>query len=302
MTEITTPERILVGLDLTPGHQASDGLSEANRSMINQVLWLAQKSKASVNFVYVRAQRSGIFTSQSLPSVKTMKAITDTLEGLVARGTELDVEVSTTIREGVVWNELLEEISTTGADLFALSAGAHRQRIFRKDRKGKIARRAIKQSPIPVWLIAPSEKVGIKNILVPIKASQLGENCLDRSRNLRDMTDSEVLLLHCVSYPNDLFLKRQRKPLSSIKAYHDDVKKNAFDGIISLLDEEETHQFKIALSELNVQKAIPSCVEKEEIDLVVIGSAGQKGLVGDTAMSVINRMNTSVWVQRPASC
>jgi nucleotide-binding universal stress UspA family protein len=297
-----TPKNILAGLDLTNGLVANGGLTDADQSMVDQVFWLAQKSDASVHFVYVRPVKAGFFATQPAADPKTAQSVEAVMDELAQRGAETGVHVRTTVREGNVWDELMLEITATGADLFALSAGAHRQRLFRKNRKGKVARRAVKHSPIPVWLIAPSARIGIERVLVPIGHSELAETCLQRSRNLRGMADSEVLLLHCVTYPDDLDLKRRRQPRAEIQAYRDSVKRTAVRDIVSMLDESEASGFKIAVSELDVQTAVPNCAEKEAVDLVVIGSTGHKGLLGDTALTVVNRMNTSVWVQRPISC
>ena len=229
------------------------------------------------------------------------------LHGLAPLLDQLGLTMTVEIRAGHPAIEIISAAQDREADMIAICT--HGRRAVPGDRRGSVADKVLRGSPVPVLAVGPrtalpepSQPVSIRRILVPLDGSPEAEEALPLAIDLAHGLHSEIDLLRVVTpvaghYAQELpggyerEIGRHREKVA--RRYLDDVRGRHKDQVIS------THTASGFAS-----ATIADFIERSHIDLVVMTSHSRyaAGLwtLGGVADSVIDGPVPVVLV-RPAT-
>lgn len=171
---------------------------------------------------------------------------------------------------------------------------------------GSVAENVMKKSPVPVLTInsrrikvPPEDRWEIKHILFPVDFTEQVSKILPHVLNLSEKFGATVHLLHVV---DDAFRWGQ---IYSLAWNRQEVARKAKDIMDGICAEQmqgcPNFEKKVVFGE--TAATILKMVESEQIDLVMMGTHGRKGLghtlFGSVAENVVKQATVPVWVANP---
>lgn len=296
------PGRILVGLSFPEDPWREDfGPSESEAALVDQALTLGKQFGAGLVFV-------SVLEHQDSPVPGHDKTVHDVLrdringyfERLVARCEAADLDVKVVVRAGRAWHRLIEEVNLSRAELVMVCPkrddGPLEQLIH-----GSTTERLLRKCPAPVHVVCGRAHVPPKRILVPIDFSDVSPGCIEVARALAEAGGAEVTVVHGVSYPNEIALRREADGPTLVAAYRQEVQAETRAKASALIGDAD--DMKVTLTDDWIVKALPGLVSDGGYDLVVMGSVGRTGiagfLIGNTAEKIFRTVDASLWVVKP---
>jgi nucleotide-binding universal stress UspA family protein len=136
-------------------------------------------------------------------------------------------------------------------------------------------------------------------ILVGLDASPRSKSVLDAALDLARKTGSKLVLFRAVGIPVELPPEAYALPPDSLAALLEGEARKFLEHEASSVPEELLDGVKVAVG--TPWQAICEVAKQENVDLVMIGSHGYRGidkLIGTTAAKVVNHADRSVLVVR----
>lgn len=137
----------------------------------------------------------------------------------------------------------------------------------------------------------------MKKILVPIDFSEKSNEALDVAVQLSKKNKAIIYLLHCVELPTR-YVTRSASELPEVLFFMK-LAENKISEVSRSLNEQGVKNVSVLLDE-KLSYAVNKIVEKEKIDLVVIGSTGASGmkevLIGSNTEKVVRYCEVPVLV------
>ena len=217
--------------------------------------------------------------------------------------------------------EIIKEAIRGGHDLVIKAASGNKT--FKDHLFGNIAVKLMRKCPCPVLIVKPSEGVSFQKILAPVdpkavreETNKTGEHedlicrkILDISIFMARVENSHLDIFHCWFLPGETLLASGRTRIDPDKLNHMKMlaKKTHTQRINSLTEE---YDLSDIIHSVVVRKGDPGDMivdyaDKNEIDLIVMGTIGRSGMsgliIGNTAEKVIERVNCSVLAIKPAN-
>lgn len=295
------PQRILVGLAFPEDPWTeSFGPSESEEALVDQALTLARHHGASLVFVTVLEHAdSPIPGHENTVHDVLRERIGRHFERLVKRCENANLDVDVVIREGRAWHRLIEEINLTKADLVMVCPkrddGPLEQLIH-----GSTTERLLRKSPAPVHVVCGRAHVPPKRILVPVDFSDVSAGCIEVARAMAESSGAEVTVVHGVSYPNEIALRREANGPELMAEYRKEVHADVRAKAAALIGDAP---MEFTMTDQWIVDALPGLVTEGGFDLVVMGSVGRSGIVGfivgNTAEKIFRTVDASLWVVRP---
>lgn len=259
-------QKILVGIDG----------SEESFNAFKSALSLAKKINASVSVLYVLPL--GVEVSSALSLFTGMKDIfrkgaEKILKEAQSIAEEEGIEVRLKFEEGEPYTKLVDILYAEESDLLVLGksgkGGLARALI------GSTASRAIGASPVDVLVIPKNTTLKLKKMLVPVDGSLYSEEAAMRALELASHLKSEIILLSVVEIPFELY-----ETATDIGKMVEHLKTEAEEFIRKLKSKykEKGIEVKGYVVEGIVEEKILEIAEKEEVDLIIMGSHGKTGL------------------------
>lgn len=259
-------QKILVGIDG----------SEESFNAFKSALSLAKKINASVSVLYVLPLGVEVSSALSLfTGVKDIfrKGAEKILKEAQSIAEEEGIEVRLKFEEGEPYTKLVDILYAEESDLLVL--GKSGKGGLAKALIGSTASRAIGASQVDVLVIPKNTTLKLKKMLVPVDGSLYSEEAAMRALELASHLKSEIILLSVVEIPFELY-----ETATDIGKMVEHLKTEAEEFIRKLKSKykEKGIEVKGYVVEGIVEEKILEIAEKEEVDLIIMGSHGKTGL------------------------
>ncbi|MCV2884543.1 universal stress protein [Aestuariibacter sp. AA17] len=221
------------------------------------------------------------------------------------------VKIATKVLVGRAFEHIIYTASDLKTDLIVIDA----QRGFHslKNSYGSTTKHLMRKSPIPVWTLSENAKSEIPKIAVALDvnvdsedAHQLNNQLIKCAARIAQAQETSVTLLHCWELYGESYLRNwerrdeldiaveMEKERERRKAMCEDAVNKAKDVSVDV---------NIQLLHGNATDQLTLYAEKEQLDLMVMGTVCRTGiagfLIGNTAESVLDRLSCSVLTLKP---
>ncbi len=231
------------------------------------------------------------------------------LEGLGADPARIDINV----RVGNPPIAIIQEVLRGGHDLVVKTARGPDTglsgRLF-----GSTAIKLMRKCPVPVWAFKPAPEIRFPRVLAAVgpppengKGNRLNEDIISLAAAFTRAAAGRLDILHCWRLPGESILSSGRTRISetALEAMRTQAEIRARDHLDASLGVHDLTQVEhqVHLRHGQVGAALPSFIEAEKIDLVVMGSLTQAGIAGlitgSTAEQIFHAANCAVMVVKP---
>jgi nucleotide-binding universal stress UspA family protein len=289
-------------------------------------LAVARRARAALTLVHVHAPLKSVylegaaFLDDSIE--REIKSQQRAYLGVVAerlRAAVPDLKVNADVVEGPIGEVLVHEATSRKVDLVVMTT--HGRGPIGRFWLGSVADELVRQLPMPLLLIQPSEALPdlsrepeMKHFLIPLDGSDLAEQILEPAVGLGKLMGADYTLMRVVkpvmpmNYPVDVSMAAQPVPasLEQIEALQGNLEARAqqyLDELAIRLREEGLRVQTRVEIEQQPGVAILGAVERHEVDLVAMETHGRRGLsrlfLGSVADKVIRGAHVPILVQRP---
>ena len=209
--------------------------------------------------------------------------------------------------------EIIREVLRGGHDLVVKTAQGPDTglsgRLF-----GSTAIKLMRKCPVPVWAFKPAHEISLPRVLAAVgpppengKGNRLNEDIISLAAAFARAAAGRLDIMHCWRLPGESILSTGRTRISetALGAMRTQAEIRARDHLdASLLSQDlKQIQHQTHLLPGRVAAVLPSFIETERIDLVVMGSLTQAGITGlfsgSTAEQIFHVANCAVMVVKP---
>lgn len=288
---------------------SNDALSMA----LDRAAALAESNQASLKVIDVLEELPGdvskLYKSVSRPKLrkKLIEYRLSILDELVARLRETGMQVEIKVLVGTPFIEIIREIMRDRHDLLikpATDSGSHKTILFTSTDM-----HLIRECPCAVWITKPTKARKYARILAAVdpdpgdeEKSRMNAKILEMSTSLAESEKSELHIVHAWVLYEEALLKlligNAERMARDTRVCHQEW----LDELLQnhTLARERTH---VHLLEGKARDVIPMVAERENVELVVMGTLAGTGLpgrlIGHTAEDVLNRVDCSVLTIKP---
>lgn len=299
MSTTMEPKKILLCLAFPENpYQDNFELEEYGRYAFDQARSMAKKVGASLHILVIIENQGNadaeVESKQQEMSRQALRQLTQELEND-------GIEVESTIDQGIAWLEILKHATWTESDWIMLSStrkGASSDGSI----LGSTARKVVRQSKLPVWVVQNSPAKTVKNIAVPVDLTNISGKLTGAGLRLGELLDANVKLVHSVDYSGELACFRYPDAQKRIAEYRQNVQQTAHNKIVEIAGE-NFNSDNILLSNHHITKILPEMVSDGEVDMVVMGSVSRTGIagfvIGNSAEKLLSRLECSLLVMKP---
>ncbi|MDF2153844.1 universal stress protein [Vibrio sp. CAU 1672] len=173
----------------------------------------------------------------------------------------------------------------------------------------------LRKCPCPVWLNRPIAKphhhrrvaVAIDPVVTAPETKALCLRLLELARSIADTCDSRLHIISCWEYQLEHYLQDNvwiKVPEEELNAEIESAKVKHREALQALIDESGlSGEFLIHHLHGTADTEIPDCVEREEIDVLVMGTLARSGIpgfvIGNTAENILQSVNCSLVALKP---
>ncbi len=220
----------------------------------------------------------------------------DEADRLRAAGLDVKVEVCW----GVPWEVVLDLVRRDGYDLCVKPATgqSHAGQVF----FGSTALFLFRRCPCPVWVVGDDGGLPSR-VLAAVDPTTSGRGVANRIVDWAEQVagwSGGAAHVATAWHARAAELLKDDLSATDWKSYVDDARDRAERDLGALLSEREspTPSERVHLLEGTPQEALPRFAEERDVDLIVMGTLGRKGgvgdLLGETAETVIRQVRSSV--------
>jgi universal stress protein E len=293
---------ILVGVDLSSdGRSLSGVLSPPTEEAVRQGLLLAERHGAKLTFTSVLDADNT--TERLIHDAKTNDTnIFDEahalLGQLVQRATQHGLSAEANVLMGKSWLKLIQEVLKSDYDLVIV--GTRHEGLKDRVLFGSTAIKLLRKCPCPVWVTKPSGGLPLASILVAHDLGPVGRQALDIAVAMAQHDDLQLYIIHGV----------EQLPIGDPTGFgvlapdHEKAHQVARDRILVELGGAELSRVPhIRIVNGKPETSILDLIEKNSIDLVIMGTIGRTGirgvLTGNTAERLLPRLPCSLLAVKP---
>lgn len=219
-----------------------------------------------------------------------------------------DLDISARVSTGKYFIEIVRAVILNKGDLLIKAANQSEKGFDSNDFH------IMRKCPKPVWLIKEDQKDKVKQILAAVDLSmeQHAEGraqnrmIMDIATSLSRYEDAELTILSCWSLYGEDALRHgafTRVPAAEVETLLRNEEHEFKESLRILVNEYEEFSFHQRLEKGKPKLLIPEFVNKNDIDIVVMGTIGRSGipgfLIGNTSESVLQAINSSVITLKP---
>lgn len=303
---------ILVGIDLTQYDADILQPSAVAAAVVQHAMWLGAKTSARMTFFTAldlnletlpqldRTEYHDLTTSAERTAAKVLRS-------LVKQAREKGIEAEDKLALGKGWLELVRQALRDRHDLVLI--GTRDRRGLEWMLFGSTAVKVLRRSPCPVWVVKPSSVQDPMKILVTSGLDPAAEEGLRLAAGLAQVTPAIVHLLHVVDFPLDRHWATAL-PDEREKAYRCRVRDRAVKEVEAQIDRAGARSLSPSvqvhlMDEIGIlpDEGILLFLEKEPIDLLVMGTIGRGGIagvmIGNTAERLLPQLSCSLLAVKP---
>jgi nucleotide-binding universal stress UspA family protein len=220
------------------------------------------------------------------------------------------VDVAIELLRGRPATALIQEVLAAGHGLVVRSHDRDQTEAARQ--YGAVDMELLRLCPSPVWLIgrraSPHNPWRVAAAINPnqddVTEHQLNESVLEWALMLKDATGADLTLLHAWTVFGASVL-RSRVPEHEFVAYVETARRTAEEamGTFAKAHADRLNDVRVQLVHGEPERALSEFIDRNGIDLVVMGTAARSGirglLMGNTAERVLQRLRGSVLAVKP---
>ncbi len=284
--------RILVGIDVD--REGASAVTPGSERAALQARNLAKATGGSVTLFHSTWEEDTPDPGIATPPGDVERAVV----GLAEQIREAGVDTSIVYGTDRPWSELVERARAGDVNLVIVGK---RQEYARGERLvGTNARRLIRQSPCPVWVIHPARDPVTRLVLAATDLGPAGDVAVEAAAHVADLVGAELHVVHAYKVPLELQLDRESIGDEEYHAQLAAIDQAARKHIAKSLGREVPASHVGASSP---ERAIRECVWRHQPDLVVLGTVSRSGIaglvMGNTAERIVNEIDTSLLTVKP---
>lgn len=285
--------RVLVATDFSPRAE--------------QALWRAVRlplPRGAVLFVLHVAPRELPLDEAEVEraAMRAVDRVEDRVRELAAQVGRTDLEVRAELARGAPSQEIARVSRADRVELCVV--GRHGAGGFSEALLGSTAERLARESRVPLLIVSSAHGGRYQRPLIALDFDPSGARVLREGLRMAPASGEQVRLVHAypISYGPVL---RYLKPSSGmVKSYEAKIRDAAMHRARVFLRRwhEAGHRFELVLRPLDPRQAILDAAKQAHADLIVVGTAGRRGMsrlvVGSVAAAVLRSAPTDVLVVR----
>jgi universal stress protein E len=301
---------ILVGVDLQSGDRlAADDLSEATRVAIARAIWLAEHTRARLTFYAVLDLSAEGLEELQLEEEQDADTVQDAghavLDELVATARHAGLEADRALGYGRPWEQICKQVQRGGYDLVV--CGTKNRSAASRFLFGGTSMKLMRCCPCPVWVTKPDRIEGDPVVLVASDLGPTGEKALRLAVLGAQLAQAKLLVLHSVERGKDHAMWLKGIPSDDRKQELERKRAEAQRTLQEQLQQTDhrTLPFGVqVLVETGVTEyRVVEAIEEHEVDLLVIGTSGRRGLagwlMGNTCEQLLPQVECSILAVKP---
>lgn len=235
------------------------------------------------------------------------------LNEIAAPFREAEIPIDTKVLAGVPFIEIIRQVLRDGHDLLMKAAGTEerRWRIFTSTEL-----HLLRKCPCPVFLVRPRRSTHFDNILAAVDPFQddqegdpLAQLIMDLATSLAEAEKGTLSIIHTWHLVGEEAMRKSamtKIPKADIDRLVAEERQRNEERLVRLVQlYPGLHPAQVHLVKGPPQDAIVEYVQQVGADLIVMGTIGHTGvqglLIGNTAESVITRVECSVMAVKPAN-
>ncbi len=302
--------KILVGVDLHHGDRAvSKEFGPETRAAINQALELAAHSAGVVTFcavLEISAQTASLIERDHQNLLKTVEDVaSEMLNAEVNAANARGIPADKAVRFGSAWEELAKEACENKHDLVVM--GTRQRDKATRLLFGSTAQKLIRFAPCPIWIVKPEEYREIREIAIATDLSDASIPVLHAAIRAARALNARLYILHVLEQDQLSHLLiagvSEEEIATCQQRLHVDAEAKLH-GQLASTDYRTLQQgLKIEIVVGSPDHAIGDFVAAHEVDLLVIGTHGRRGLegllLGNTAERILPSIHASLLAVKP---
>lgn len=287
-------QRILVGVDLALD---GDALTPGSARAAQQARWLAERAGASITFLHstwadIHEEGHAIRPG---PSGRGLQV----LELLARDAREAGLTAELVVVRDRAWMELIRRVHAAGqGDLVVVA----RRNQLDAGALGGVARKLMRKSPAPVWIVKPDAAVEPRTIVAGTDLTPVGNLAVEIAAELAHLSACELHVVHAWQAPTVVPLVAELDAAPLAAAELAELQRAAEERLDATLRGLPVAAKRHVPCEAP-SRAIRELVEKLAADLLVMGTVSRGGiaglLVGNTAERLLDRVQCSMLTVKP---
>ena len=286
-----TPNHILVGTDFDERGALTEGSANAAR----HALRLAEQCGAKVDFVHSTHRSGEDSTIHGDLNVGRAE-----LAKLQAESAAVTSELVLDDRRPAL--ALIQHVGSGSHDLVVVAKRNHRRRDDRK--LGSVSMMLLRMCPCPVWVIKPEQEMAHNAIAAATDLSAVGDLAIQYGALLANYEPCKLFAVHAWQLPLELQMSHSRIGDEEFRKGTQQIIDAATRHIRAIPAFAELgERGKVLLANSTPSAAILELVEKQNPDLVVLGTVSRGGisgfLIGNTAEKLLYKLDCSLLAIKP---
>jgi len=232
-------------------------------------------------------------------------ALRETAKSIAGTG----VRPRTQLLVGDPFIEVIRDVAANDRDLVVMTADGRRG--LRHRLLGSTASHLVRKCPAPVLVVKPGKRGGFQRVAVAVDPGITEPHQADLSRRLLELgaevakrENAELHVVHAWQLLGEAMLSGRgglsQAEVSDLLSREAEVRRAALEPLLRPL---ASLRPRLHLLKGHAAEAVPRFVERERIDLLVIGSVSRTGiagfLIGNTAERILDAVQCSLLVAKP---
>ena len=295
-------KNILVGVDLAVGSRlVGDELPPPTAEAIERAFWLAKLNSAKLFLLYsldVSPQTQRLIYENPATECTVVDHAKEVLAGIVERAKHEGIEADSLVIFGKSWVNLIRQVLLENHDLVIIGTrdlGSMERLIL-----GSTGIKLLRKCPCPVWVTQPQSSRQIGKILVAHDLSPVGDLAMQLGCSMAQLHGAELHVVHSVEYSQFDEILPGKVTVDEATQYrekaetHIDAQLNTYAF---------NHPVQIHITNERPSNAILQYLEKQNIELLVMGTVARTGIsgmiTGNTAERILPQLPCSVLAVKP---
>jgi len=280
---------------------ATTDFSARSELAVKRAASLCERFKARLQLLHVvdDDRPAGVVERESRQALSLLQAMAVDMPG------ESGKEPMSIVKVGDPFQEIVQAATDNDADLIVM--GSHRRRILRDIFVGTTIERVMRTGHLPVLMVNTEPKGSYRRVVVATDMSEASANALSTARSLGLLEGAYVSLVHAF------------EPLAKGMMIYANIEREKIEEHVAREASETRHKLAEFFKELQLGdlrydlrlvegptfRTIKEFVDKEQPDLLVIGTRGLSGvkrvLLGSVADAVLRGIENDILAVPPTA-
>jgi len=288
-------------------------LKPKNNNALHRAITLAHRNKARLTIMEIiengteQSPEAFPFKKQNIIKKwveKKKLQLDDKIEAIQDK----DLTITAQIRTGRPFLEIIQKVLCDGHDLVMVPAEGKTR--FSDNIYGSTSMHLMRKCPCPVWIIKPERQRKYYRILAAVDLDEFGRSpdllnrkIMDLATSLAQWFKSQLHVVYAWTIFGENFLEGVSH--EEIRKLESKVQRDFRTKMRLFLSQ---YDLKNISNKLHINKGpakivIPTLVEKQKIDLIIMGTVCRTGIegffIGNTAEGTLQQVNCSVLTVKP---